>query len=224
MNKSRPVCKVALLNLDEGTAQIFTDAFKQCRIQTVEIVTRDYSGMGPERFDGCVLHLSPGCEPMLEGLRNSPRDRHVFIYGLLPQRQTIEHAAKFGINVLISEPLNRQAVVKTVRATHRLVLHEFRRYVRIPFIMEVELKIGFSVHRCSSVELSGGGISVQSNSSLKVGESAECSLSLPATKKLSCHANVCWVKPAEKLAGLRFAVSDPRRELIKTWIAEYLEM
>lgn len=224
MEQARPVCKVALVNLSADTAQVFIDVFKQCRIQTTRIVTQDYLGLGNERFDGCVLHLSPACEPILQGFRHSPRDRNVFIYGILSPHQTMERAARFGVNVVISEPLDRKAILQTVRATHRLVLHEFRRYVRVPFITEVELRTGFSVCRCSSVELSGGGMSVQGSSALKLGESVECSLSLPVAKKLSCSATVSWVSQNDGAAGLRFDASDSRRELIKAWIADYLEM
>lgn len=226
MDQSKPICRVALVNLDESTAAIINNAFKQFRIQTTSFTTNSYQGLGLQRFDGCVVRLSPGCEPILSGLRNSPRDRHVFIYGILVPGQTIEQISKFGINTVMSEPVDRPSALKTVRATHLLVLHEFRRYVRIPLITEVELKSGFARHRCTSVELSGGGMAVRTESKLAPGEAVECSFALPGheKEKLACKATICWSRPDTQMIGVRFDTSDPRCQSIKKWIEEYLQM
>src|SRR5437764_14404798 len=114
MKRERPVCKVALINLDGSTIGILIDAFKQFRVQALDVTTRDYSGLGNERFEGCVLRLVPGCEAILEGIRNSRRDRHVFIYGITVPGKTIEHVSKCGINVLLEEPVVRQAALKII--------------------------------------------------------------------------------------------------------------
>ena len=45
--------------------------------------------------------------------------------------------SKYGINAMFNEPLERPAALKLIRATRMLVLHEFRRYVRIPVMTEV---------------------------------------------------------------------------------------
>ena len=42
----------------------------------------------------------------------------------------------------MDEPLDRQSVLKVVRATHLLVIHELRRYVRIPVVSQVEIDTG----------------------------------------------------------------------------------
>jgi hypothetical protein len=57
------------------------------------------------------------------------------------------------------------------------------------------------------------------------GEAVECSFALPGReKRFVCSANICWVKPETKMIGVRFDTSDPRREVIKKWVEEYLEM
>ncbi len=225
MDPSSPICRVALVNLDQSTAAIFSNAFKQFGIPTTSFTANSYEGLGQQRFDGCVVRLSPESEPILTGLRNSPRDRHVFIYGILVPGQTIQQVSKFGINTLMSEPIDRPSALKIVRATHLLVLHEFRRYARIPLVTEVELKSGFASHRCSSLELSGGGMSARTESKLTRGEAVECSFGLPGhEKRFVCNANICWVKPDTGMIGVRFDTSDPRRESIKKWIERYLDM
>jgi len=225
MDQSNPTCRVALVNLDESTAAILSDAFKQFSIQTTSFTTDSYQGLGQQKFDGCVVRLSPGCESILTGLRNSPRDRHVFIYGILIPGQTVQQVSKFGINTLMSEPISRQSARKVVRTTRLLVLHEFRRYVRIPLITDIELNSRFASHRCSSLEFSGGGMSARTESKLSCGEAVECSFGLPGREKhLHCNATISWTRPDMGLIGIRFDTSDPRRQLIKAWIEEYLQM
>lgn len=224
MTESRPGCKVALINLDGRAASIFVHAFRELKIQSVPFEITDYQELGKERFDGCVLNLSPGFESIAEGLRKSRRDKSVFVYGLLPPERGISEVSKFGINVLISEPITRQSVAKVLRPTHFLVLHEFRRYVRIPLVAEAELKSFNSAVQCSTVELSGGGMSVQTGTRLATGEAVECVVHFPDTKALACAGIVCWTKPESNLLGVQFDSSDRRRQLIKDWIEEYLRM
>jgi hypothetical protein len=63
-------------------------------------------------------------------------------------------------------PVDRQAALKVVRATHLLVVHELRRYVRLPIVTEVELKIGKDRVRATSQEISAGGMSMQTSATM----------------------------------------------------------
>lgn len=222
MDQPKPVCKVALVSLDEPTAAILRDVFRQFQIQALNVATKDDYRLGEERFDACVLRLLPGCQPILEALRGSRRDRNVIIYGISTPGQTMQQAAKFGINVLLNDPVDHQAAMRAVRSTYLLVLNEFRRYVRVPIITEVQLKSGSSRYEGSSVDLSGGGMSLRTNSKLKIGETVEVSFTLPRNQNFSCSAAVCWAKSDGQLIGIRFNRSDDRREPIRRWIEEYL--
>jgi len=43
-------------------------------------------------------------------------------------------------------------------------------------------------------------------------------------EKLACSATICWTKQDGRMAGVRFDIADPRRQSIKKWIEEYLEL
>ena len=79
--------------------------------------------------------------------------------------------SKYGINAMFHEPVERPAALKLVRATHLLVLHEFRRYVRIPVMTEVSLTWcrRASASRATSIEISSGGMSLKSAEDLPIG-------------------------------------------------------
>jgi len=222
--QKKAVCRAALVNLDEASATIMRDSFKQFRIHAVDLATADGKQFDQEKFDAGVLRLIPGCEVLLQALRNSPRNRHIMVYGIAAAGQLLREATKYGINVMLNHPLDKAGALKVVRATHLLVLHEFRRYVRVPVITEVQLEVQRTRHTAISMELSGGGMSMQSKAPVKLGDAVEVSFSLPNTNPITCAATVSWLEPAEGTVGVRFEPNDQRRTAIKRWIEEYLEM
>lgn len=224
MPQAKPGCKVALINLDGRTASVFVQAFRELHIPTFPFEITDYRELGKERFDGCVLKLSPGFEPITKSLRDSRRDKSVFVYGLMRADQKINEVSGFGINVLIQEPITRQRILQILRPTYHLVLHEFRRYVRVPLVAEAELKSQTRTIQCSTVELSGGGMSLQTDAKLATGDAVQCFIKLPNGNNVECAARVCWTKPESNLLGVQFDASDRRRQPVKKWVEEYLGM
>jgi len=218
------VCKAALVNLDDAASSLLRDCFKQFRIEALDVTASDSQWVSERKYDACVLRLEPGCETVLEAMRSSPLNRHMVIYGVSLPGQHLRQVSKFGINVMLNHPLERQAVLKIVRATHLLVLHEFRRYVRLPVIAEVQIEMEHSRYPATSVEISGGGMSMQTRHSFKISQVVELSFSLPNSQPLGCAATVSWIDEHESMIGVRFDAADERRSHIKQWIEEYLEI
>src|SRR5262245_33664681 len=222
--QKKAVCKAALLNLDAASAAILRDSFKQFRITGIDVSSEDGRRFHEEKFDACVLRLEPGCEKLLEAARNSPRNRHMVIYGISMPGQHLRQVSKYGINVMLSHPVERQAALKVVRSTHLLVLHEFRRYVRVPVITEVALEVERSRYTASSVELSGGGMSMHVSAKVAVGQPTEVTFTLPRSKPISVSGLISWIDANEGTIGVRFDANDTRRAAVKTWISDYLEI
>jgi hypothetical protein len=147
------------------------------------------------------------------------------IYGIARNTQEALRYASYGINAVLDEPLDRQSVLKIVRATHLLVIHELRRYVRIPVISQAEIDIGSrTTIPVTTVEISSGGMSVRSEAQLPKADAFRLLLNLPGLEKLSLRASVCWYRESEKLYGLRFDATDDRRLKVRSWIDQYLEI
>jgi len=222
--QKKVACRAALVNLDGTSSAILRDSFRQFRITTSDVTSQDGTWLSQEKFDAAVVRLEPGCETLLEAMRSSPRNRHMVIYGISMPGQHLREVSKYGINVMLMHPLDRQSALKVVRSTHLLVLHEFRRYVRVPVITEVQLEVERAKYIATSVELSGGGMSMSTKNNFKIGQTAEISFTLPNSKQLSCNSTVSWVDPEEQSIGVRFDAADERRGLIKRWIEDYLEI
>jgi hypothetical protein len=160
-------------------------------------------------------------ENVLESARNSRSNSRMIIYGLGGTIKEAMKLSKFGVNAVFQEPLERPAALKLVKAT--LVLHEFRRYVRIPVITEVSVVAGQARFSASSVELSSGGMSLKTDESVSPGVPVEISFALLTLPRIWVKGTVSWHKPAEKMFGIRFDPRDERRLRIKEWVDSYLE-
>jgi hypothetical protein len=218
--------RIASIHIDPACNSFLNDCFKQFGIMVVPADDDPVMILNRQKFEACVLRLyDPDADRILKAARNSPSNRRLVIYGIARNTQEALRYSSYGINAVLDEPLDRQSVLKVVRATHLLVIHELRRYVRIPVVSQVEIDAGnrtpFTV---TAVEVSSGGMSVRSLSPLPKTEVVRLNLALPGLEKLSVRAFVCWYRDSDKVYGLRFDPTDERRLRVRGWIDQYLEI
>jgi hypothetical protein len=220
----KAAARAALVDVKGPAGNLLAECFRQFGIETVAMNGDAGDRFVKEKFEACVVKLGPGAETVMESARSSPSNTRMVIYGLGGSAQEALKYSKYGINAIFHEPLERPATLKLVRATQMLVLHEFRRYVRIPVITEVTITLadGKKV-TATSQEISSGGMSAKSMEDLAPGQSVEVSFSLLTLPRLWVRGNVSWRKPASKSFGVRFDAQDDRRMRIKEWIDAYLE-
>lgn len=219
----KTTARVALVNIKEATGLLLAECFKQFGIETVFMTTGVPERLIKEKFEACVLHLGPEAEAVMDSARRSPSNSHMVIYGLGGSAQEAMRFSKYGVNAVFQEPLDRPAALKLVRATQMLVLHEFRRYVRIPIITEIAMVSADSRRfTATSQEISTGGLSVKSPEDVSPGMELEVSFALLTLPRIWVRAQVSWRKP-NKTFGVRFDPKDDRRFRIKEWIEAYLE-
>jgi hypothetical protein len=215
--------RVALIDIQEPARALLADCFKQFGIEAVVLTGDVREKMRREKMEACVLHLAPAAVSVMESVRTSASNNRMVIYGLGGSAQEAMKFSKYGVNAVFHEPLERQAALKLVRATQMLVLHEFRRYVRIPIITEIAM-VSSDNRRftATSKEISTGGMSVKSPEEVSIGMDLEVSFALLTLPRIWVRAQVSWRKP-DKTFGVRFDAKDERRMRIKEWIEAYLE-
>jgi CheY-like chemotaxis protein len=220
--KKKVAARVALVDLKESSRYLLTECFRQFGIETVLVSSGAAERLRQEKFEACVLNLGPGAEAVMEAARTSPSNSRLVLYGLGGSAQESMRYSKYGINAMFQEPLERPAALKLVRATHMLVLHEFRRYARIPIMTEVTI-VSTDGHRlsASSLEVSSGGMSLKSSEDMPSGSNVEISFSLLTLPRVHLRGVVTWRKT--KAFGVRFDPADDRRQKVKEWIDGYLE-
>jgi Tfp pilus assembly protein PilZ len=217
----KAAARTALVGLNEPARALLSEGFRQFGIETVVVTTDAAERLRKEKFEACVMSLADGADSVMEAARSSPSNSRCIIYGVGGNAQEAMRYSKYGINAMFNEPLERPAALKLIRATRMLVLHEFRRYVRIPVMTEVSLVGDGRRIAASSIEISSGGMSIKSSEDFSIGTKVEISFALMTLPRVNLKGNVSWRKP--KSLGVRFDAADERRHKVKTWINSYLE-
>ncbi len=217
------VARIAMVDLKDGSQTILAECFRQFGIEAVMVTENAAERLRKEKFEACVVKLGPAAQAVMEAARTSPSNSRMVIYGVGGSAQEAMRYSKYGINAMFQEPVERSAALKLVRATNTLVLHEFRRYVRIPVITEVSVLVNEGKKfAATSIEVSSGGMSLRSIEAVSAGQPVEVSFALLTLPRLWIRSNVTWKKPKHSF-GVRFDTTDERRRKLKEWIDAYLE-
>lgn len=215
--------RVALFALPESSQNLMTECFRQFGIETVPFGREQADRLRSEKFEACVLPLESSAGNIIELARGSASNSRMVIYGVGGTAQDALRYSKLCLNAVFREPLERSAALKLVRSTRTLVLHEFRRYLRVPVMTEVSISmLDGSRLTATSREISTGGMSLRCNYPPETGNQVEVSFSLLTLPRIWIRGFVAW-KKNNKLFGVRFDVTDERRRRLKEWIAGYLE-
>jgi len=219
----KTVARVALFDLGEESRNLITECFRQFGIETVSLSQQQADHLRTEKFEACVLPLGPSAGSVIEQARASSSNSRMVVFGLGGNAKDALRYSKLCINAVFHEPLERTAALKLVRATRTLVMHEFRRYVRIPVMTEVGVVLADGGRMtATSQEISTGGMSLRSTRPPEPGSMVEVSFSLLTLPRVWVRGNVAW-KKNNRTFGVRFDTTDDRRQRLKEWIAGYLD-
>jgi PilZ domain-containing protein len=219
----KAAARVALFDLSESSRSLLTECFRQFAIETVPLTRQEAGRLQSEKFEACVLPLEPSAGSIIELARVSPSNSRIVVFGLGGSAQDAMRYSKLCINAVFHEPLERTAAIKLVRATRMLVMHEFRRYVRVPVMTEVGITTADGGRwTATSQEISSGGMSLKTSHPPEPGSMVEVSFSLLTLPRVWVRGNVAW-KKNNKTFGIRFDTTDDRRQRLKEWIMGYLD-
>ncbi len=218
----KAAARAALVDVKEPARIILTECFRQFGIESVALPGTEAERLRKEKFEACVVKLDAAAEPVVEAARSSKSNGRMVLYGLGGTAQDAMRFSKYGINAIFGEPVERSSALKLVRATQTLVLHEFRRYVRIPVITEVVV-VAHQAGRftATSKEISSGGMSIKCSETLDVGMPVEISFALLTLPRIWVKGAISW--KGKNVYGVRYDQADPRRVRIKEWVEAYLE-
>lgn len=221
----KAAARAVLVNVDAATAAVLSDCFKQFNIEVQTLALDDTQRLHKEKVDAIVVWLDDKAGEILEATRTSKSNRRAVIFGICGSVGEAIRYSKFGINVLLEKPVDRQNALRAVRTTHLLIIHEFRRYVRIPIVAKMDAMVGISHVTGSTVEVSGGGMSIRYKGKLAMNDDIQVTFDLPGHSGIKIRGLVCWLRPHDSTAGVRFEPPEqPGRDTVKIWIDEYLEI
>jgi hypothetical protein len=175
-----------------------------------------------EKFEGCVVPLAhDNAEEVLRSARSAPSNRHMVLYGISDHKTAMKFSS-FGINAILPDPLDRQTVLRMVRGTYLLALHEFRRYVRVPVAIEVTIQDNGATFHGLTQEVSSGGMSFNTTS-VPGTNPVKATFTLPGAKTITIVGLICWRREKDQFYGLRFEFADTNRQVVRKWIEDFLD-
>ena len=214
--------RVALLDVQEPARTVLAECFRKFGIETIMMEDRFTERVVSQKVDGCVVRLGPDAVKVMEAARTSAANSRIVLYGFGGTAQDSIKYSRFGVNAVFTEPLERQTALKLVKATHSLVLHEFRRYVRVPVATEVAVTTSEGRRFASmSQDISSGGLSLRGEI-VAPGTAIEVSFALLTLPRIWVRGSVTWARKEDQEIGVKFDIQDERRTKIKEWIDSYL--
>ena len=220
--KTKPIPTVALIGIEQQSAELLRAAFQQFKIGAHVIAADPAEAMHKKKYEGCVVRLDDKALPVLEAVRSSARNRQITIMGLCDTHDEAVRYSKFGINAVLKLPLDRQDTVKAVRSTHLLILHELRRYIRLPIVIEITMETPGGVKVSGMTrDISYGGMSVKVPTKVSADTTLELKFTLPSGDQVRMPGIVLWFHPPETI-GIRFESTEEPRQMVRRWIDGYL--
>src|ERR1700687_2321868 len=219
----KSAARVALFDLPETAAQLVTECFRQSAIETVLIAREQADRLQREKFEAFGFSLGDRAGSIIELARGSASNARIIIYGLGGSAQDAMRYSKLCLNAVFHEPLERSAAMKLGGSTRMWLLHESRRYVRVPVMTEVGIVMADGGRiTATSQEISSGGMSLKGHHVPELESLVEVSFSLLTLPRVWVRGHVAW-KKSNKSFGIRFDSTDERRHRLKEWIVAYLE-
>lgn len=214
---------VALVAIDAEIADFVRSCLTQMGVAGYEI--SDRSQLTKRKFEGFVIDLrSDDSEETLLTLRASERNRRAVIFGIYSDPGQLRRFSKYGVNAVMQWPAKRSDGIKILRSAQTLLVHELRRYARIPLVVAAEVTTGKDTLHGVSREMSGGGMSVsfETMPNLAKSDHVEISLVIPPGTAINLKGIVCWVHEPDRLFGVQFMTDTEGLKAVRTWVDDYL--
>jgi hypothetical protein len=223
MALAEKTARIALVGVAGTDEQLLADSFRQFKLTTTSVsMDHAVTRLTREKFEGCVIPLAHArAEEVLKAVRSAPSNKHMVLYGISDQKTAMRFSS-FGLNAILHSPLEKQTLLRMVRGTYLLALHEFRRYVRVPVAIAVTIDDSGSTIYGLTQEVSSGGMSF--NCTPPPGSKpVQAAFTLPGAKTVSIKGTICWRREKDSFFGLRFDFADPNRQVVRNWIEDFLD-
>ena len=160
---------------------------------------------------------------LLQQLRSETPNQKTIAVGIIDDYRQMKAAFATGANFVLSKPISAEDASRIFRFTRGMITRMVRRFLRI------------AVHRLSHVDIEGmsdpafildlseGGMAMQSLAPLKPSQVLNISFVLPgSTQLITGKGVVAWSDPTGR-TGIEFdGISDEQHVMLKQWVVDRL--
>jgi hypothetical protein len=217
-----------LVSADPLAIQQFSHALKELSISSdvCREVPAAVGLLNRRKFDAVIVDLQFGEQSglILDEARLSPSNVTAVTFGIGDKDGEVTLAFRKKSQFVFERPLSAQSIHKTLKPAYGLILRERRRYFRCPVSMPVIVQTQSRQEiRCVSVNISGGGMALNTPVPLPSGESVRVQFALPNHEApVLAESTICWSKSGH--LGVRFvSVSEEHKSELQVWLSQKLE-
>jgi len=159
----------------------------------------------------------------LKAVRESRSNKKAVVFAVASEAAPRRKLLREGANFLLRRPLDAIAIRRSFYAAYDMILGEHRRYFRCSAKLEVLLTMSSGKSTpCSTINVSQGGVAVQTDRPLTPGESLYVALKLPDNFVVRGTGVVIWDDQHGK-SGISIQCSGPTmQKRLDTWLDSQL--
>jgi CheY-like chemotaxis protein len=179
------------------------------------------------KFEALVVDFKERAEA-LEMLKKSLQmtsHKASVVLAILNSNDEMPSAFRAGASFVLVKPLSPTVLLRRLKVSYPLMVHERRRTFRCPVQLPVYVTADSLPERlAATVNITEVGIAISNASGLQVGDRVALRLTLPHRETpTKINAEICWCDPAG-MAGMEFVqVSAPVKEQLVSWLSARLE-
>jgi CheY-like chemotaxis protein len=207
--------RVLVVDDNEAFGEMIQEVLRTVDIESLVLT---HSGqavtcLAREKFDAVFLDMNM---PKPDGLELTRKIRSGGLNVSTPimmitgeeDRALLGRAFEAGVNFFLYKPIDRHAILRLVRATKDSIEVEKRRFRRIKVSCNVSIESGGAQLKGTTLDISIGGMFVQSSGVLPVGTAAQVTVHVPTGPPLSFAARILRVAGGDCM-GMQFENVTP---------------
>ncbi len=193
-------------------------------VEHTSSISHGLERLNDESFDAVILdyRADQSSEEFLAKLRHTRKSRNTLLVAVVDSEYSARPVFGLGANFVLYRPLSLERTRLSLRAARGLMRRERRRTPRIPVNSTVSVAYpGTEELRATIVDLSDGGTSVRSGSTLPPACKVYFQFALPGQQQaVRLSGEVAW-QDASGRTGIRFVdVPQASRRLMHAWLLQ----
>jgi len=178
------------------------------------------------KYEGVAVDLEiQGGFDLLKKLRTLTANKSALSFAILPDVHEANAHFFTAANFVVRRPIASAVVFRSLKAAYPMMVREKRRYFRCPVQTSVFVRRGSNAEfTVPSLNISEGGICLNSPVPMQVGDKVTLRLQLPGDSEwLNLSGEVSWSEAAGRI-GIQFVgLTDKAKIGLENWLAERLD-
>lgn len=178
------------------------------------------------KFDAIIVECDKdgGGLTVLQLLRADSPNQSTITVGVVDDYKVMKEAFATGANFVLSKPISTEDASRILRFTKGMINRMVRRFLRVAVHHLSHVDISGMKDPAFILDLSEGGIAIQSLAPMQHGQIIGISFELPGTsQKINATAKAVWNDPTGRI-GMEFEeISDLQRSRLKSWVEARLK-